>query len=504
MTEIASYLSRILVFIRGTFERDRVAETDDSPYLDQASLTKQDPDENAKTAPPSDEHVVLNCMWGVEFYTPANKESLIEAMTHLGWEYQESISPRQDPVSWLRNLERYQRSQSWFNLDMIVRKDREVFPAFRAYRAPLPDSVDYARGRMISISPSLVCIVVCFIIKADTDDSAAFDQALRKEYTTYPKRVADGWRIHDPRYQKSQRVAEIRTANSVLVAEWFAENIPGLFSSGLLDGQVPTCDLITLRSAEPYPPRDSAQDLPPWYLWIMDMDSDFDCWTSKSDGVLKIKFPGRRHDDPQYHLSLASKEQSLLEATKDSGGGKSRSSAIANVNMGISSLIATWAILPLLEGYTQHINAVVNSSVARSASRSDAVRLLETLEDHVSYSSDIVAVASDLVELSSNPWPLSFDIGKFIQTNRQKPEEDIQLANVLQNAINSQSEWIRNRDSSLRSHLTQYGSLIGATENVRLQSQLRRLTWVLIVLAVVATLATVAAAVLPLCSPIMK
>ena len=47
----------------------------------------------------------------------------------------------------------------------------------------------------------------------------------------------------------------------------------------------------------------------------------------------------------------------------------------------------------------------------------------------------------------------------------------------LCSAIEERATWLQKTDQSLRDHLTQYGSLLGAKENVRLQRTIRFLTW---------------------------
>ena len=63
-----------------------------------AVACQNDPATNAKTTLPPDEFIDLCCVWGVEFYTPAYMESLIDNLEKLGWRQREGSST---PAEWV-------------------------------------------------------------------------------------------------------------------------------------------------------------------------------------------------------------------------------------------------------------------------------------------------------------------------------------------------------------------------------------------------------------------
>ena len=65
---------------------------------------------------------------------------------------------------------------------------------------------------------------------------------------------------------------------------------------------------------------------------------------------------------------------------------------------------------------------------------------------------------------------------------------------MLDYLIKSQAAWLRETDRSAREHSAQYGTLLAAAENIRLQKSLKRLTWALTVLALLAIAMPVVAA----------
>ena len=63
---------------------------------------RHDPEENIETTPPDDECVDLRGVWGVEFYTPAHVESLVEGFRKLGWDRGGRLGNPDNLVEWLR------------------------------------------------------------------------------------------------------------------------------------------------------------------------------------------------------------------------------------------------------------------------------------------------------------------------------------------------------------------------------------------------------------------
>ena len=461
------------------------------PTQSLGSYREIDPKLNADTTPPDDEYIDLHCIWAVEFYTPGNIDSLTESLEKLGWRNTDPIPGHSDLIVWLHGLRRHQQNQSWMNLDLIVDEhdDRPLFPH---RTASLPRNVEYARAKLLSISPSLLALVICFVLKEGPSTSAILDTTLRKYFRTLAVRTKNGWSFRDPMNQKAQHIAKARARVDGLAADWFQENLPGLFSSGLLGGEVPTCSLITLRKADPYPRRIDGGPIPPKYLWLMGMDADFDSWNSKDIDGLKARLPTERLGQARYQMEMVANDARLSRTITNSWREESRRSTIAYVDMDVSSLIGMWAICPMLEGYTRHINEVIQSAMLRGTDDDQATQTLETFRNHIAFSIDMVTVAKDLKDLASDKWPIWFDIAKFVQSHRTRPDEEIELTEELKHVIGTHASWIGDRDSTIRAHLAQYGALVGATENVRLQQRISRLTWVLVFLA----LATVVASAL--------
>ena len=125
---------------------------------------------------------------------------------------------------------------------------------------------------------------------------------------------------------------------------------------------------------------------------MLGMDSAFDAWQSEKTPRLKFTDSFWRDHDPQYHSILAIRGSNFDEEKFNMLHGEGVLFGIA-----MSELLSRWAILSLLEGYSQRLNALRDSSLFRPGSRQSSVKILRALGQHVSYSVDIAAVTAELI-----------------------------------------------------------------------------------------------------------
>ncbi len=141
---------------------------------------KFDRKENAETTPPDDEHIALRCVWAVEFYPPSYSNKLLDSFQKLGW------NKGDDPCAWVNNARRYFDGSGSFDLGTIDTAEKPGTSLAGGRTAPLPPGVDYAVGHLYRLTPSLMCIVMCFVFNAPFQDK--FDQVLRTDRKTSQKR----------------------------------------------------------------------------------------------------------------------------------------------------------------------------------------------------------------------------------------------------------------------------------------------------------------------------
>ena len=126
----------------------------------------------------------------------------------------------------------------------------------------------------------------------------------------------------------------------------------------------------------------------------------------------------------------------------------------------------------------------------RPKGRQNSLKVLEALEKHVSFSMDIAAVVSEFTPESTTPIFLFRLEGQF-KPCHERLDRELSLAASFNRVIRHHANWLKRTDRSLRDQLTQYGSILGAAENVRLQRKIGLLTWVLVAFGLVTLLMTV-------------
>ena len=442
------------------------------------SRRKNDAVINAETTPPEDEYVDLRCIWAVEYYTPSHVDNLIESLGKLK-SIEDDLPGRENPGSWVRNVRNFSSGGSWFNLGVFRSADDERFWPMPYRTAPLPKSVDQARGHIHSLTPSLTCIVMCFIF--DENARCRLDEALRKYRRTLIRDLSNGYQTIDPERQKTEEVQQIRQEYKNLASKWFRENLPGVFSSDLLGGRLPTCELVTLRNAEPFPDPEVGDASRPGYLRVLDLKFSPSVWKSTDLVGLKFSF-GRLGHELAYNSTFA-----VRDADIDRAG---LSEPVAHVDSKYHGMVAKLAVEPLLEGYSKGLNELRDSVTTgiRRRSRRRPFQTLQSLVDNPAYDVDIAAVTADLTAYTGESYRFWKDLAPFIpgyEWGNQNPlDESFGLA------VNRHAARVNQTDLSLRDHLTQYGSLIAATENIRTQKQIICLTFFVAAVAVATFLAT--------------
>ena len=469
------------------FRRSNLSPFPDTLHLDR----ERDQKENERTTPPVNEKIELCCIWAVEFYTPSHMDALHSGLQRFGWK-QEGLRNLQDIEEWVDKSEKHLPGVSggWLNLGFVSSSNsRFIGPAGTndmTRRQVHPDAlppqhVTEITGCLTSITSSLSCVIMCFVL--DDEYVKKLDTALNTDRQTFYKVTPYYRDILDPERQKIDNIKQIRHEIKGEVTNWFSTNLPGLFSSGLLEGEMPTCELVTLREAEPFPtPRHPN----PHFLRLLGLESPSRAWSSTDIPGLKLSPLDNTDSSPKYHSVLSVRECHLSdESLEEFMGWSGRVARTLYIDKFINEgLLHLWALLPMLDGYGNHLRSIRDSAILKPSSRLNPIKILDDLASNVSFSIDIDAVTSELQHLAEPElWKcLPLPIFKPIQS--QKYPEERTLAESLCAVIAERASWLQKTDRSLRDHGTQYGALLGTVENVRLQRQIKYFTIVLTVLTI--------------------
>ncbi len=467
-----------------------------SPDSDEELLQiyrNRDVESNQETTPPDDEVIDLCCIWAVEFYTPSHLDSLLTGVKHFGWK-QEGIRSLGDIEEWIDKSGKPSPgvNGSWLNLGFVSSSDSPFTGPSgtndttrnRVHLEALPPQhISEISGYLCSITSSLSCVVMCFAL--DDDYGKKLNAVIKTDRQTEYKVASHFRTILNPERQKVDEVKQVRHDIKATVTKWFSANLPGLFSSGLLECDMPTCELVTLRDAEPFP---SMRNSSPYFLRLLGLDFSDDVWTSNGIPGMKLSLRDWAGRSPQYHSILSMKESSLSdELLEEAWNWSGRRARILFVDDFLREgwLLQTSALLLMLEGYGNHLRAIRDSASLKRGPRRNSVTILDRLASNVSFSIDIDAVTSELQSFSEPESRERVRLPAFEPIESRWYPEGYTLADSLCTAISKRASWIQRMDRSLRDHGAQYGALVGAMENVRLQRQIKYFTIALTVLTIV-------------------
>ena len=386
----------------------------------------RDQQDNEDSSLPPGEVLDLCCVWGVEFYTPTHVPGLVDALNGLGWESEHRSEPYRSPVSWIRSLRRRQHGGASMHLGVLTRTGERIFLGPHHHAAPLPSYFKYAHVRLYSISPSLIGVVICFVL--EEQEAAQLNSILKKERRTYTTPIRNGARIHHPSSQKEQDILQLRESLSAAIAAWFREHLPGVFSSGTLDGHVPTCELITTLQTEPFPSSAERDTVRSEYLRLLELDYGLDIWHSE-------RIPGLRFQNSrkaQHHSIVSIREQECISALKEHNPSTDKRSRIWFLDEAMSDMIAAWSTVLLLEGYTQQIIKVRDAALT---SHGGTINALEAASDSMLHGLDVSAVAIEVADMAREKFWFFLDDPEFRGPNHAPAGSEVSLRDQLYRSI---------------------------------------------------------------------
>ena len=428
-------------------------------------------EQNLRTAPPEDERITLPCLWAVEFYSPSHIDGLVDGLRKIGWSGERDLFESENPVSWLSRTRRH-GDGGWKTLGFLVSPgvDKNL-PEVVRY-GPLPDGVEYCHASVAVLTPSLIAVAVCFTF--GQEKSTVFEEILRRDRQPISKKTQRGWEHYLPPSQKINDIRQARIELVELAASWFSENLPGIFSSGLLDSEVPTCELLTFQKAEPIPRKTDDDLVAREYLMTLGVYWGTDSWFVSSRPGLKFNLPHSVFFGPPNHCVLTARESEVGDAPH-----------YVDSQM-MPGVLCEAAIFPLLTGYEYRMRKVRDLVGSESSRLKNPAKVLETI-----VASDSIDMTAMISELASAP---SEGLRLFRSTSKLEPSHPAlvhaeSLNQLLHALIRSVGLRAQQADRATNERLTQLGSLLGAVENVRLQKRIAKLTWVLLAVGVASLVA---------------
>ena len=428
----------------------------------------------------------MHCAWAVEFYTPAHTDELIENLSSFNRSSSRSEYDAEPLDSWIKRFHKVAHGGGWVNLGTWEPKGlpRKFIGPSRL--VDMPPTVAYALAKAHRISPAITCIAICFVFEEDF--STSFDTALRKSRDTYTRPVAAGFSTHTPREQKTEAIELIRAQISDDFTFWFREHIPGIFSSDPIDGRVPICEFLTLQKATPFADRESRSAAGLEYLRILGLDANWEAWRHSSVPELHFSIQRQYLAAPLRYSTLTANEPRFSRLVGDYGGHKGQLAQILYLDENMHDLFCMWAGSSLFDVFTETLNRVRNSDDFRFGQSGNSVANLQRLQDHIFSLPDIEAVSTEFAnDIGASGW-YSRSTRMFVPCEPELYTPDDTLSTVFQRRISKRSDWLQRTERAVRDQLAQTGAIINAYENVRLQKNVNKLTWLVVVLTVCSVL----------------
>lgn len=443
-------------------------------------LHQRDQSANEETMLPQDEGISLSAIGAVEFYSPAHIDLLAWRLQEFGWVSDDPISSTRDPGKWLERTQQNALSGGWITLGPILRSKEDGNYHLRHIRA-LPANIKYVKGQLRQLTPSLFCIVLWFL--CDETYANALSDILMNECTTYAEDYRRGVVFQRPGNQKADKVREFRMAHDASITHWYRRHLPGVFSSRE-GSMVPTAEVLVATNVQPFPMSGESDGTHKAYLNVLGVLSSHRSWLRESIRSLRIGLSDNSSfvDARPFIISVGDEDITGLARRMNYGQSSTR---ILCIEEEISESLCIHGIVSLLDRYAGTIREIRESGVFRSKSKRTVLRRLRELSEGISSSADIMNVTFEIEEYARGPF-FGPNMKSFRSCQPALYGQETTLADHLRESILARTKWLRIAEESLRTHLTQHGTLLGGRETLVL-------TWLVVALTVIVLVSTVVA-----------
>jgi len=171
---------------------------------DREFLRERDSEANELTRLPADERLAVPAVWITELYTPSTVPGLLQGIDKLGWTHGRGMD--QNLAKWMSDV-RDGRMAGWTNLGLVSPTSEPHF--MRERTADLPAGVKAAMPKLMSLTPGLTAMVMCFIF--DDECATSVEVPLRADYQTYTER--------DPLFRRSHLIRHLLLGSDIRLGE---------------------------------------------------------------------------------------------------------------------------------------------------------------------------------------------------------------------------------------------------------------------------------------------
>lgn len=437
------------------------------PSPDQAEreyLLSRDASDNLASRVPPEEQLRRIALWGVEVYGPAHANLLRQALERFGWHGFNPWNP-----NLLTSWQHRDDSQKWIWLGLIERPGENRF--ISTHHAPLPDIADHAHGWICYLSPSVVVLGMCFVLKeaATGTCQSAIDSDRKTVYVPFN----GGLHLFPVGHAKERSIESDRLWARATVVDWFSAHIPGLFSLGQYDSELPTVELITTVEQDLLNARHQTV-APDWKcLAIPDVE---EVWTLADLEGLRLCWTGL--DSRLQRHGIAHLQTSLVSSEHLAGRGDPCDRVFAVlVNERIQGVLTHFAVNAALSEIIRWLRLSSSSLSTENTTRRGTVESLNKIRLFFDRS---VGIPEFTAELSATSESIGFYQSSWHDFRAQSwlDDEPTQVSAALHQRTKALASRATSLEKETRVHFEQIAAIIATRENVRIQVRMERVAYV--------------------------
>jgi hypothetical protein len=448
-----------------------------SPWHSEAFRLQRDKESNEGTRVDNSERLRVAAAWGMEVFGPSESDQLYESLKRLGWSAGMG-SAEGEALAWVRQQRTYGQG-GWYNVGVVDRGDAPSRPGV-TNRGHLPDGVEFLVVRLIQITPTVTCAVICFSL--DDDRARTYERELNLDRRSRMDRL--GKRIWElsPYHVKERAIRAARKRLRESIRLWFHEHLPGYFSTSVAPDRFPLAELLTTESSELLPESRGLGGDGKWRRLIANPWSH-EVWSSEELNGLRftMQLGGWREGEDENFL-LAHMATGRLPAKAVDKYGRHPGSIPFMANEELDGALAYFGIEAFLTEAAKDLKAT-REALNLSKGKQGTLRTIELVRCFFDRNAGVPAIARELRDMAAGPRALEHYGGKFTAPNRSPDGASRSFASELREGMHHRADQLLAEESATREHFGQLASILSTRESIRAQRRMEILTIAALVVA---------------------
>lgn len=443
---------------------------------------------NETTRLPPDEELFVYAMWGTEVFGPSEIDAFYKNLRRLEWDEGGKFRNEEHAAAKGIAEQRMYGASGAFNLGLVVRKDEKRFLGMD-YFAPLPPEVDYLLVELQQVSPSFTCVTIGFVLKEE--ESKLYAEALSRERRSERRAVPKSRAVTHLRVDslKRESIEKAREHYRSIVTSWFAEFMPGYFSTAGGGPSLPTGEFVSTHRSKILADRSTSKPLQggDWTALLTPRRFYRDAWTSGEYAALRAAFDSFEGNS-RYHTLFELTAEDLDDESLKYRGERGRGAYVGIVHEQITGILSYYAIYALLVEAAKAVRVSRESlEVGRRGGASKGV--LESIRQAFRIFSGLTSAIDDLVEYASEQSHYDHYAEDFTKKGTGKySEQTYHLKDSLRQRTLQLGQRLAKDEAAARELFDQLASIVSIQESIRSQRRMEILTYIAIFLALASLL----------------